>query len=294
MSDCDAGSVCSTNSKSITNATRNCPVCQKEIKTVSLFRHIKNKHDAHWFQCMWANEKMLNKYIETCEPVPFSYEEKNDFDEMESKDIYGCLGCHNTFTSIKHGTTHCNKAKCKAAHIKECKVLLQRVKDMKEKMANRKEWETWSREKFFKEIEGYIRWYKYMKNGTLWKTLLNAYIKRRAERTASTERASTDRRNEVYGNSSVDSFCSYTHFPIINDIPDYECRYDKESSDLLYQYHYWGNIVYGIQRTYCYMRKHYDCEADPEMFMSVDENEPARMFIDISLIDTHLHKLPPL
>lgn len=295
MSDCDNASVSSAGSRvSISNTKRPCPVCKKEFKTTSLFKHIKTKHDAHWFESMYANDRMLRGIIEKSEPVPFMYTEKNDFDEDETKDIYGCLACYNSFTHKGHGTTHCNKAKCKAAHIKECKTLLQRVEDMKEKMKNRVDYRTWTREKFCREIEGYIRWYKYIKNGTLYRTLLTAYNKRRAERTASSERALTDRRNEIYGTNQLHTYCHYTHFPIIRDIPEYECTYDKTAPNMLYQYHYWGGIVSTIEHTYVYMRQHYDNEADPEMFMSMDENEPARLFIDVNSIEQYLHKLPPL
>jgi len=143
MSDCDSASVGSAGSAA--TVKRDCPVCHKEFTSRSLFNHIRNKHDAHWFESMWSNEKMLNAYIDKCEPVPFSYTEKNDFDEDECKDIYGCLACNNTFTQKARGTTHCNKKKCKANHIKEIKALIQRVIDMKKRMMNRIDYSKWSR-----------------------------------------------------------------------------------------------------------------------------------------------------
>ena len=293
MSDCDNASVCSAGSTSVSNTKRECPICKQEVNTRSLFKHIKSKHDSHWFESMYANEKMLNGYIENSEPIPFMYEEKNDFDEMESKDIYGCLGCYNTFTNKKLGISHCNKAKCKATHIKETKALIQRVKDMQERMKNRTDYSKWSRQKFCTEIEKYIRWYKYMKNGTLYQTLLTAYNDRRARSTTDPKNATHDRRDEVY-NPNMSHTYNALQYPIIKPIADYDLSYDKDAPNLLYQYHYWGGIVSGIELTYVYMRHHYDYEADPEMFLSMKEEEPARLFIDINSIDEYLHKLPAL
>lgn len=294
MSDTENASVCSAGStSSVSNAKRPCPVCNKEFKVMSLFKHIRTKHDSQWFESMYANEKMLRGYIENCEPVPFMYEETNDFDEVEVKDIYGCLACSNTFTHKGHGKTHCNKAKCKAAHIKEAKSLLNRVIEMQKRMLNKIDYSKWTREKFIKGIEGYIRWYKYMKNGTLYQTLLNAYNVRRAERTKNPENASHDRRYEVY-NPNLSHTYTPTQFPIILNIMDYDCSYDKDAPNLLYQYHYWGGIVSNIELTYVYMRQHYDYDADSTMFHSISEDEPARLFIDLNSIEDHLHKLPPL
>lgn len=293
MSDCDNESVGSAGS--ISNSKRECPICKQEVNMRSLFKHIKTKHDSFWFESMYANEKMLNGCIENCEPVPFMYEEKNDFDEMESKDIYGCLGCYTTFaTKTKgHGKTHCTKPKCKATHIKECKSLIQRVKDMQVKMANKTDYRKWTPEKFCKGIEGYIRWYKYMKNGTLYQTLLTAYNDRRARCTTDPKNAAHDRRDEVYNPNLAHTY-NALQYPIIKPIPEYDCRYDKDAPNLLYQYHYWGGLVSSIEQTYVYMRHHYDYEADPEMFLSMKEEEPARLFIDINSIEEYQHKLPAL
>lgn len=290
MSDCD--SVGSAGSAA--TVKRDCPVCHKEFTARSLFKHIRMKHDAHWFEGMYANEKMLDAYIEKCEPIPFFYMEKNDFDEEETKDIYGCLACNNTFTHKGHGTTHCNKAKCKATHIKETKALKDRVKDMKTRMDNRKESETWNREKFCTEIEKLMRWCKYMKNGTMYQTLLTAYNERRVRSIASTERALSDKRNEVF-NVNQNNLFSPLHYPIINPIADYNFSYNKEALDMFFIYNYWRGIASTIEITFVYMREHYDYDYnDPTMFLSMKEEEPARQYICISSIDEYLHKLPAL
>lgn len=288
MSDCDARSVCSTGSaKSITHEKRDCPVCKKEIAVQSLYKHIKTKHDSHWFESMYANEKMIRKYISDCEPVPFIYEEKNDFDEVEVKDIYGCLACHNSFTNKVRGTTHCNKAKCKAAHIKECRTLLQRVVNMKAKMLNKTDYSKWSREKLCTAIETEIRWYKWMKSGHLWRILYTFYTEERVSRIAILEKHKYDftwMHNTPNG-----------AWPVIPAMPDYDMSYNKDAKDLVFHLYHWMAITGSIHSQFVFMRWHYSNVADDEMFYEYDnENHPGGNYIAPMNAQEHIHSLPSL
>jgi hypothetical protein len=288
MSDNDATSVCSAGSKqSITNEKRECPVCNKEVNTRSLFKHIKTKHDSHWFESMYANEKMLTKYIQECEPIPFMYEEKNDFDEIESKDIYGCLACFNSFTHKGHGKTHCNKAKCKATHIKECKSLLQRVMDLKAKMLNKTDYSKWSREKLCNAIETEMRWYKWINSSYLWKILYTFYTEERQSRITVLEKYKYDftwMHNTPNG-----------AWPVIPALPDYDMTYNKEEKDLRFRLHYWTAITGAIHSQFVFMRWHYENKEDGEIFHMYDnERHPEGQYIAPMNAEEHINSLPSL
>jgi hypothetical protein len=290
MSDCDNASVGSAGSRqSITQSKRDCPVCKKELAVQSLFKHIKTKHDAHWFESMYANEKMLNGYIEKCEPVPFMYEEKNDFDEVETKDIYGCLGCYNTFTHKGHGTTHCNKAKCKATHIKETKALIQRVIDMKKRMENRTDYSKWSREKLCTAIENEMRWYKWIKEGQYWRTLYNFYIKERESRIASEVVDKGQYDFDWVHNTPNGMWCR------IPDIPNYDMSYNKEAKDLTFYLYHWMAITGSISSQYVFMRWHYSNKEDDEIYHEYDSHyHPKGQYIYPQQAEFNLRKLPTL
>lgn len=273
MSDSDSKSVCSTASKqSISKQKRDCPICKKEIAVESLYRHIKTKHDSHWFESMYANEKMLNKCINECEPVPFMYDEKNDFDEVESKDIYGCLACHNSFTHKGHGTTHCNKAKCKAGHIKECRELLQRVVDLKAKMLNKTDYSKWSREKIIGCIDRQIEWYTSMKKGYLWRILFDHY---NAERNS----AIAGGREKAEYDFEWISRTRVNMMPLIRDIPTYDTLYNKESKDILVYMFHWYAINMNIHEQYYHMRWNYESRCEADMFYSVSDKYPTGKYI---------------
>jgi hypothetical protein len=289
MSDCDNASVGSAGSKkSISHQKRDCPVCKKEFAVESLFRHIKTKHDAHWFESMYANEKMLNGYIEKCEPVPFMYEETNDFDEVETKDIYGCLACYNTFTHKGHGTTHCNKAKCKTAHIKEIKALIQRVIDMKKRMMNRTDYSKWSREKFCTALETEMRWYKWIKQSHLWRTLYDYYAPERESRLRGKD-VDKSRYEFIWTHNTPDGL-----MPFIRDIEEIPMEYNKDAKDLLIYLHHWAAINGSIHGRFRFMRWHYEMQADGEMFFDNSENHPDGQYMSPSTAEFNLHKLPAL
>lgn len=289
MSDCDNASVGSAGSaRSVTHAKRDCPVCKKEIAVQSLFKHVRIKHEMHWFESMYANEKMLNAYIEKGEPVPFMYEEKNDFDEMESKDIYGCLACNNSFTHKGHGTTHCNKAKCKAAHVKEIKALIQRVIDMKKRMMNRTDYSKWSREKFCTAIETEMRWYKWIKQSPLWRILYDYYTPEREVRMKSKDYDKT-RYEFTWTHNTPDGL-----MPFIPDIEEISLEYNKDAKDLLIYLHHWAAINSSIHGRYRFMRWHYEMQADGEMFFENSENHPDGEYISPNAAEFNLHKLPVL
>lgn len=132
----DTSSVMS--SISITNMKVECPECKKELQNRSMFKHIRLFHPEYFSsQFKVYKEADFKELVTKCRPFPVEWEYKNDFDETESKTIYGCLGCNNTFTVEAKAAVHCQVAKCKKDHIKGLKDYMkqeQKERDSRKKM----------------------------------------------------------------------------------------------------------------------------------------------------------------
>jgi hypothetical protein len=131
------GSGGSTTSK--TNEKMECPHCNKEMQTRVLFKHIRKCHPEEFLENMVdCTPKHFEALVKGCEPVNFTWEITNDFDEKESMNIYGCLACNTAFTSKSRGVCHCKKNKCISEHVNQLRKLrtdaLQAEKERKKKM----------------------------------------------------------------------------------------------------------------------------------------------------------------
>lgn len=121
----DAHSVRSSGSTtSITNSKMQCPYCPKEVQARVLFNHIRKIHPQKYVENMVdCTPKHFDSLIKGCEPVDFTWEIKNDFDEMEPQHIYGCLACNTAFTTKSRGIIHCKKNKCISEHLNQLRKL---------------------------------------------------------------------------------------------------------------------------------------------------------------------------
>jgi len=121
-------------SVSITNMKIECPECKKELQTRSMFKHIRTLHPEYFASMfkVWKSDD-FKELIDECKAFPVEWEYKNDFDETEFKNIWGCLGCNNTYTSECKANAHCKLAKCKKDHIKGMKDFLKQEQKDKEK-----------------------------------------------------------------------------------------------------------------------------------------------------------------
>lgn len=122
MSDSDHSETQSqTSTASLSRTMLECPECGKELQARSMFKHMRLYHSPYVERV--SNVFKLEDYddlIEDAKPFPFDWDITNDFDEKETKSIWGCLGCNSTFTLAHTGNKHC-QGKCKKEHIKGLK-----------------------------------------------------------------------------------------------------------------------------------------------------------------------------
>lgn len=143
-----------------------CPECKKELQTRTLIKHIRNFHPA-FFDSRSAvySVEQFDNLINYSLVYPFDWEVVNDFDEVESKSIYGCLACNSAFTVEKKGNDHCKLAKCKKDHIKAIKeykkIHIKEVEKKNKKQEMDKIIPTYSKEKWTSEIEKAITTYNH-------------------------------------------------------------------------------------------------------------------------------------
>ena len=121
-------------SVSISNSKAECPECKKELLTRYIFNHIRKLHPDYFstMSKVWK-EDAIKELIDDCKPFPVEWESKNDFDEIEFKNIWGCLGCNNTYTLEYKARIHCN-AKCKKEHLKGLKDFLKKEQKEQEQL----------------------------------------------------------------------------------------------------------------------------------------------------------------
>ena len=106
-------------SVSISNTKIECPECKKELSTKYLFNHIRKYHPDYFLSMfkVWKDDD-FKELINDCKALPVEWEYTNDFDESEFKNIWGCLGCNNTYTVENKAHAHCKSKKCKTDHKK--------------------------------------------------------------------------------------------------------------------------------------------------------------------------------
>lgn len=139
----DSKSVASTSSAA--RANKSCPCCTKEVQARVMFNHLRTFHPEFLkgMYGVWRPEQ-LDKLIESNEPFPVEWTEKDDFDDDITITMYGCLGCNNTYTTEHNAKKHC-QGKCNEKHNKNlCKIKKEEQQD-KEKhdaklSAERKRW----------------------------------------------------------------------------------------------------------------------------------------------------------
>lgn len=134
-SDSDSRSQSGSQSSTVSAARRvvSCPICQKELQSRYLFNHIHVKHPVEFLDYLsTASTQTLQEYIDTKSPISLDYTVKNDFDEDEIKQIWGCLHCYATFASQDGGFKHCNDKKCKVKHTSQIRKLIKSFHKEKE------------------------------------------------------------------------------------------------------------------------------------------------------------------
>jgi hypothetical protein len=123
---------------SMARAVLECPDCKKELQSRVMFNHIRKLHPEYFSSMMKVyKEDDLEDLIKHKKGMPLEWEYKNDFDETEFKNIWGCLACNSTFTVEEKSYQHCCKAKCKAKHASEIKKIIKEEKKEKEKQAKK-------------------------------------------------------------------------------------------------------------------------------------------------------------
>lgn len=134
-SDDDTASHSGSHSTTISAARAivSCPVCSKELQKRCLFNHIHAYHPVEFVDYLsTASSATLQGYIDAKSPVALDYTVKNDFDEEEIKQVWGCLNCHYTFTSQQGGLKHCRDKKCCAKHATQIRKLIKALDKQKE------------------------------------------------------------------------------------------------------------------------------------------------------------------
>jgi hypothetical protein len=101
-----------------------CPECKKEMQSRHMFNHIVKFHPGYFEKCYTItqvaefDDLYSTKYAKG---FPVSWDYLNDFDESESKTIWGCLACNSTFTTEMTAQKHCSNKKCMKDHVKQIK-----------------------------------------------------------------------------------------------------------------------------------------------------------------------------
>lgn len=134
-SDDDSASQSGSHSSTLSSARAvvQCPVCLKELQKRYLFNHIHSYHPSEFVDYVsTALPATLQGYIDIKSPISLDYIIKNDFDEEEIKQVWGCLNCHATFTSQAGGFKHCQNKKCCAKHATQIRKLIKSLDKQKE------------------------------------------------------------------------------------------------------------------------------------------------------------------
>lgn len=166
MSDLDQSETHSQSSTiSLSRMTLECPECKKELQARSMFKHMRLYHASYLDRCVCVYTlEDFDELIEEAKAYPFEWEVTNDFDEKESKSIWGCLGCNATFTSAITGNKHC-QGKCKKEHVKGIKDYRKEFIKVTEATKKKKEQEkkipTYSKEKWNSMIDDALLSYSY-------------------------------------------------------------------------------------------------------------------------------------
>lgn len=87
-----------TSEHSLSSKPLECPCCNKEVASRSMFLHIKTKHPGFFQQQTtknWLQEAQLGK------PLKIFWNKRNDFNEEETILLFGCLSSGKTF-NIEH------------------------------------------------------------------------------------------------------------------------------------------------------------------------------------------------
>lgn len=178
-----AGTLSSTTSKD--RVALECPECKKELQSRNMFNHIRKLHP-EYFKMMYKVWKAddLQELIDECRPFPMEWTYKNDFDEDEFVNIWGCLACNSTFTQEKSSSclTHCKKAKCKKEHIKALKAIKkEEEKDLaarnKKATDKRTKWLNRTPEQVFDDTRIFLTYYKAKYLTKLYDEFKNYYTK---------------------------------------------------------------------------------------------------------------------
>ena len=80
-----------------------CPYCKKEIQGRYLFNHIRVYHISEFLentQKKWITEAAEGR------PLKVYWQILNDFDEKETKIVYGCLSSNKCFMTEERGMRH--------------------------------------------------------------------------------------------------------------------------------------------------------------------------------------------
>lgn len=98
------GSVSSQGShQSIQKSLIACPHCQKEVQGRYIFHHIRVHHITEFLS---ATQRKWIAEAEAGRPLKVFWETKNDFDEIETKIVYGCLSSDKCFMTEERGIRH--------------------------------------------------------------------------------------------------------------------------------------------------------------------------------------------
>lgn len=151
---------------SMERATIECPECKKDLQARTMFKHIRNYHP-QFFESRSAVYSLedFDNLIKYSTVYPLDWEVTNDFDEVEARSIFGCLGCNSAFINEKKGNTHCKSAKCKKEHIKGIKeykkLHIKEAEKTNKKHEADKIVPTYSKDKWTTEIQKAITSYTY-------------------------------------------------------------------------------------------------------------------------------------
>jgi hypothetical protein len=95
-----------TSEHSLSSMPLECPCCNKEVASRSMFLHIKAKHPGFFQQQTtknWLQEAQLGK------PLKIFWNKRNDFNEEETFILFGCLSSGKTFNYEPKAIAHFKK-----------------------------------------------------------------------------------------------------------------------------------------------------------------------------------------
>ena len=250
---------------SISKQSRQCPFCPKEMQTRYLFKHICNHH-AYQLLCSMSiyKENEMATYAVTGNAYPFEYSMTNDFDEIETFKIYGCLGCKNTFTNEARGNTHCENKKCKVPHIKGIKKMIKDEKESKKKPIKQDKRKTVHEMKKIVEME--MRRYKHL--CVVSQDLQDLYNMLQAKQDSQTEFDDT----KLY---PITQFASV----------DYKADTDAGVDGLEKQFRLWARRWVAMEDKYVELRDylyHYSSSGYIDRYKAMSYENPDRIFVGCS------------